>query len=69
MNKRWYFRQVKRPLRDRLRIGNLDKILSVGLNVFSRKRPRPLSPRTRSLGGDASTSLIPVRIPIGRKQY
>jgi hypothetical protein len=71
MNKRWHFRRVKRPLSDRLGIGNLDKVLSsiVGLNVFSKKRPLPPSPWTQGLGGGASTSLIPARIPIGRKQY
>ena len=70
MNKRWYFRREKRPVSDRLGIGDLGKVSSrvLSLSVFDEARSFSPSPWTQNHGAGAPTSLIPIRIPIRRKQ-
>jgi hypothetical protein len=71
MNKRSNFRREKRLFSDRLRIENPVKSLFrvFSSNVFGQDRSSSQSLWNRDISGGAPTSLIPVRIPIGRKQY
>jgi hypothetical protein len=71
MNKRWNCRREKRLFSDRLGIENAVKSLFrvFSTNVSGQDRSSPQSLWNRDISGGAPTSLIPVRIPIGRKQY
>ena len=67
MNKRWYFRREKRPVGDRRGIESPVKSLFrvLSSNVFGQDGSSPPSLWDQNHGG----SLIPVRVPIRRKQY
>jgi len=71
MNKRWYFRRKKQPVGDRREIESPVKSLFrvLSSNVFGQDGSSPQSLWDRTHGGGAPTSLIPVRVPIRRKQY
>jgi len=71
MNKRSNFRREKRLFSDRLEIENPVKFLFrvFSSSVFGQDRSSSQSLWNRDISGGAPTSLIPVRIPIGRKQY
>ena len=70
MNKRSNFRREKRLFSDRLEIENPVKSLFrvFSSSVFGQDRSSSQSLWNRDISGGAPTSLIPVRIPIGRKQ-
>ena len=72
MNKRWYFQSRKKPVTYRLgRAGYAANALfrMLGLNDLDDDTSSSSSRWTRDHGGDAQTSLIPIRIPIGRRRY
>ena len=76
MNKRWYFQSRKKPVSYRLgkagyKAGYAANALfrMLGLNDLDDGASSSSSPWAQNHGGDAQTSLIPVRIPIGRRRY
>lgn len=71
MNQRSNCRREKRLFSDRLGIENPVKSLFrvFSSNAFAQARSSPRSLWNRDISGGAPTSLIPVRVPIGRKQY
>jgi len=71
MNKRSNCRREKRLFSDRLGIEDHVKSLFrvFGINVFAHDRSSPQSLWNRDISGGVLTTLIPVRVPIGRKQY
>ena len=72
MNKRWYFQSRKKPVTYRLgKAGYAANALfrMLGLNDLDDDTSSSSSRWTRNHDGDAQTSLIPIRIPIGRRRY
>jgi hypothetical protein len=72
MNKRWYFQPRKKPATYRLgKAGYAANALfrMLGFIDFGGDTSSSSSPWTQNDGGDAQRSLIPVRIPIGRRRY
>ena len=72
MNKRSYFQSRKKPVTYWLgKAGYAANALfrMLGLNDFDDDASSSSSPWAQNHGGDAQTSLIPVRIPIGRRRY
>lgn len=72
MNKRWHFQPRKEPATYRLgKAGYAANVLfrMLGLNDFDDNTSSSPSRWTRDHGGDAQASLVPIRIPIGRRRY
>ena len=72
MNKRCYFQSRKKPAISRL--GKAAYAANaffrmLGLNDLDDDTSSSSSRWTRNHGGDTQTSLIPIRIPIGRRRY
>lgn len=72
MNKRWYFQSRKKAGHLLARkAGYAANVLfrMLGLNDFDDNTSSSPSRWTRNRGGDAQVSLVPIRIPIGRRRY
>ena len=72
MNKRWYFQSRKKLVTYWLgKAGYVANALfrTLGLNSFDDDTSSSSCPWTQNRGRDAQTSLIPIRIPIGRRRY
>ena len=72
MNKRWHFQSRKKPATYRLgKAGYAANVLfrMLGLIDFDDNTSSSSSRWTRDHGGDAQTSLVPIRIPIDRRRY
>ena len=72
MNKRWYFKSRKKLVTYWLdKAGYVANALfhKLGLNSFDDDTSSLASHWTQNRGRDAQTSLIPIRIPIGRRRY
>jgi len=69
MNKRCRFQRNKKPIAywfGKVGYGANALFRLLGLNGFDRDTSSSPSPRNQNHGGDAQTSLIPIRIPIER---
>lgn len=72
MNKRWYLQPRKKLVTYRLgKAGYAANALfrMLGLNDFDHCTSSSPSPWTQNYGEDAQTSLMPIRIPVGRRRY
>jgi len=72
MNKRWYFQSRKKLVTYWLGMAGYVAnafFRTLGLNSFDDDTSSSSCPWTQNRGKDAQTSLIPIRIPIGRRRY
>jgi len=72
MNKQWYFQSKKKLVTYWLGKGGYVAnalFRTLGLNSFDDDTSSSSCPWTQNRGKDAQTSLIPIRIPIGRRRY
>ena len=72
MNRRWYFQSKKKLVTYWLGKGGYVAnalFRTLGLNGFDDDTSSSSCPWKQNRGRDAQTSLIPVRIPIGRRRY